>query len=152
VLFDKKNYMHYSITHSYILKPLFAHLQKRCLLLTVFLFFALVVTSSAQSPETIVGKWKGEAKHDREIEFYLSKDGLYYGKTIGTGTKKSDKGHLLLRKLVYVSEEKVFRGIMSPPDRNAEINATLSFSTPNRLKVVGHKMFMTKTIYFIRAN
>jgi hypothetical protein len=103
-----------------------------------------------QSPSALVGKWKGEDKPDNHSEFFLAKDGFYYGKLIYEGKEKKNLGKILFHKLKYDATTKTFQGSMSPPDADLKINATISFFGKEKLKVVVKKFMMTKTIYLLR--
>jgi hypothetical protein len=94
------------------------------------------ISISAQTEKNIIGKWKGEDKQGMETEFYLDKDGLYYGKIIKDVDKKGVLGKIIFKKMKYDPKSKSFKGTMSPPDRDIEINAT--------------KFVMTKIVFLIR--
>lgn len=85
-----------------------------------------------------------------ESEFYLDSDGLYYGKIIKDQDKKGALGKTTFKKLKYDPKSKSFKGTMSPPDRDMEIDAIITFEGNDKLKVVAKKFLMTKTVYLIR--
>jgi hypothetical protein len=62
---------------------------KRTILTTAVLLCMLAVR--AQTTSAIIGQWKDEKEPDRQMEFYLDKDGLYYAKTINSSTMKPPK-------------------------------------------------------------
>jgi hypothetical protein len=103
-----------------------------------------------QTPNTIIGKWKGEDRPNNHTEFFIANDGLYYGKLIFEGIEKKNLGKIMMKKLLYNSTTKEFKGTMSPPDANIELNVTISFVRNDKLKVVAKKLLMTKTIYLLR--
>ncbi len=117
-------------------------------LLVALLLFTVSIT--AQTESTIIGKWKGEDKPDMQSEFYLDKDGFYYGKVIKDTDNKGTLGRIILKKFKYNSKTNSFSGKMSPPDRDMELDATITFESNDKLKIVAKKFIMTKTIYFIR--
>jgi hypothetical protein len=119
-------------------------IQKNILLL----FFSVTVFGQTQS--TIIGKWKGEDKPNLQSEFYLGKDGLYCGKIIKDTENKGTLGRIILKKFKFDPKTSSFKGRMSPPDRDIELDATITFESKDKLKIVAKKFIMTKTIYFIR--
>ncbi len=100
-----------------------------------------------QPPTAIIGKWKGEDKPTNHIEFYIGKDDLVYGKLIYEGNETKNIGKILFKKLKYNSISKVFKGVMCPPDATIEIDATLSFISDSKIKVVIKKFVITNTKY-----
>ncbi len=121
---------------------------KRSILTTAVLLCMLAVR--AQTASTIIGQWKDEKEPDRQMEFYLDKDGLYYAKTINSKKKEMINGQVLIKKLKYDEASKTFKGIMSPPDANLELNATVTIVTDEKLKIVAKKLVMSKTIHLVR--
>jgi hypothetical protein len=107
---------------------------------------------SAQNAQRIIGKWKNEADQNKQAEFFLAKDNLYYGKLIAENGKTENIGRLIMKKLQYDEQKRIFTGTLSPPDIAFDLNATVSFVNDNKLKVEATKFFMTKTVYFIRIN
>jgi hypothetical protein len=103
----------------------------------------------AQSATTIAGKWKAENDPDQKSEFYLAKDNFYYAKVIESQNTENN-GKIILKKIKYNEATKTYKGIMSPLDKDIELNATISFITNHKLMVVAKKAFMSKTLYFIR--
>lgn len=111
--------------------------------------FALLATilfsagSFSQNPNDIVGKWKDEKHNSKQLEIYLGKDGLYYGKEV-----TSDK--IILKQLTYNEKLKNYTGKMSPPEKDITLNVTISFESSTRLKFVAKKFIMSKEIYFVK--
>jgi hypothetical protein len=116
------------------------------------LIFAILssMTAWSQTEHDIIGKWKGEDKPDMQSEFYLAKDGLYYGKIIKDTENKGTLGRIILKKFKYNVKTNSFKGTMSPPDRDMELDATITFESNDKLKIVAKKFIISKTIYFIR--
>lgn len=104
----------------------------------------------AQSPNEITGKWNNKEDKHGLMEFYQGEDGLYYGRMINADGGEAKLGKVVLRKLRYNSESKTFTGLISPPDFNIELNATLSWIDKDALLVVAKNMFKTKKIRFDR--
>lgn len=121
---------------------------KRAILTTTALLVMLAVR--AQSASAIIGQWQDEKEPDRQMEFYLDKDGLYYAKTINSKRKEMINGQVLVKKLKFDEVSKTFKGTMSPPDANLELNATMTIVTNDKLKIVAKKLVMSKTIQLIR--
>jgi hypothetical protein len=120
--------------------------------LSKFLFFLIlhVSTMYAAVPNSLIGKWKGEDKPNNHTEFFVAKDGFYYGKLIYEGVETKNLGNLIFKKVKFNSAKNNYQGKMCPPDANLEIDATISFITPNKLKIVLKKLLLSKTIYFVR--
>jgi uncharacterized protein (DUF2147 family) len=118
---------------------------------TTVLALFISLTVSAQNEKDILGKWKTDDNANVEAEIYLSKDGLYYGKVIKDNGKNVTNGKIILKKLVYNSKKKSFKGKLSPHDRDMEFNATLTFEGEDKLKVEASKFLVfSKTIYFLK--
>lgn len=118
-------------------------------------FIALVVCLattfvSAQMPDAIIGKWTGEDKSEFISEIYLGKDNLYYSKVIKEGGSTKNAGKTVMKKLKYDEQSKTYVGTMNPPEKNIELNITVSIINNDKLKVVAKKFFITKTMYLIR--
>jgi hypothetical protein len=110
-----------------------------------------VTTSiSAQSANTILGKWQDETDANRRMDIYQDKDGLYYGKSAAEKDKKVNTAKTALKKLKYDASSQTFKGTMNPPDADIDLNVTVSFVGNDKLKFVAKKFFMTKTIYLLR--
>ncbi|MFM9838298.1 MAG: hypothetical protein ACKVOQ_08550 [Cyclobacteriaceae bacterium] len=124
------------------------HYVKRTTLTCATVLLALAAFS--QSASSIVGQWKDEKEPDRQMEFYQDKDGLYYAKTINSKKKEMVNGQVLVKKLKYDEASKTFKGTMSPPDANLELNATVTIVSNDKLKIVAKKLVMSKTIHLIR--
>ena len=121
---------------------------KRTILTTTALL--VMLAARAQSASAIIGQWKDEKEPDRQMEFYLDKDGLYYAKIINSKRKEMINGQVLVKKLKYDEATKTFKGLMSPPDAKLELNVTISFSGQDKLKIVAKKFVMTKTLQLVR--
>jgi uncharacterized protein (DUF2147 family) len=121
---------------------------KRTILTTTALLVMLAVR--AQSASAIIGQWQDEREPDRQMEFYLDKDGLYYAKIINSKKKEMMNGQVLVKKLKYDEVTKTFKGTMTPPDANLELSATVTMVSHDNLKIVAKKLVMSKTIQLIR--
>ena len=118
---------------------------------TTVLALFLSLTVSAQKEKDILGKWKTEDNADVQAEIYLLSDGLFYGKVIMDKDKKVTNGKIILKKFVYNKKTNSFKGKLSPHDRDMELNATITFESEDKLKVVASKFLVfSKTIYFLK--
>lgn len=114
-------------------------------------FYLFSVTSFAQSPHAIIGKWKPEEKDKQmEMEIYLAKDGKYYGKRINDKSSNSGNGTLIMKSLSYDAGSKTYKGTMSPPDAGISLNVTLSLASADSIKIVARKLVMKKVFYLVR--
>lgn len=121
---------------------------KRVILTTALLLSLLA--ARAQTASAIEGQWKDEKDPDRQMEFYLDKDGLYYAKVIHSKKKDVTNGQVLVKKLKYDEATQTFKGFMSPPDSNLELNATITFLAKDKIKIVAKKAILTKTLHLVR--
>jgi hypothetical protein len=96
----------------------------------------IALTAYSQSASSIIGKWKDIEQPDRQMEFYLDKDGLYYAKAVNDKSNESINGKVLVKKLKYDDATKTFKGLMSPPDAKLELTATISFIGQDKLKML----------------
>lgn len=117
---------------------------------TTVLALFISMSVSAQKEKDILGKWKAEDNVNVEAEIYFSDDGLYYGKVIKDKNKKITNGKIILKKFVYNKKANSYKGKMSPHDRDMELNATITFESEDKLKVVASKFLFSKTVYFLR--
>lgn len=113
---------------------------------------ALLIMSfqSMSNPKTLIGKWKSENGPKLSVEFYLEKDGTYYGKI----SDPTDKyyGKMVFKKMVYDQKENCFSGTLTPADKDITLNTTVSIESNNKLKVVAKKLLITRVIYFSKIN
>jgi hypothetical protein len=110
----------------------------------------ITLAAFPQTESSIIGQWKDIEQPDRQMEFYLDKDGLYYAKAVNDKSKESINGKVLVKKLKFDEATKTFKGLMSPPDAKLELNVTISFSGQDKLKIVAKKFVMTKTLQLVR--
>jgi hypothetical protein len=122
--------------------------ERKLLLTAVVLLSALAMY--AQTAPAIMGHWRDEKEPHRQMEFFLDANGLYHAKTINSKDKDMINGQVLLKNLKYDEYTRAFKGLMSPPDANLELDATVIMINNNRLKISAKKWMMSKTIYLIR--
>jgi hypothetical protein len=113
-------------------------------------FSTLSLGAIAQN--NLLGRWKDEKDNKRVVEIYLAKDGLYYGKVVKLPDNTAKLGHLLFQKCSFDAKTESLNGTMHPPKGNIMIDATIQLDKDGKLKVVGKKLFVTKTLYFIKEN
>jgi len=116
----------------------------------LFAVTLISTTISAQEPVSILGKWCGVEEPDRQIEFVQEKDGSFTGKVINSMSNNPKNGTLLLKNLKFDPKSKTFIGNMTPPDKDIELEARVSFEGDDKLKLEASKFFITKTIHFLR--
>ncbi len=105
----------------------------------------------AQNVHAILGKWKNlDEGKAMQLEIYLGQDGYYYGKIINDNNQPSKNGTIALKTLQYDAAMGSYKGAMQPPDSKMEINITATLLGNNKLKMVGKKLFMSKTFYLQR--
>lgn len=107
------------------------------------LLIALANDAIAQG-KSITGLWKDEDKQGVKIQIYHANDGAYYGKAVDSS------GKIVLKKLIYNSLKKQYKGTMHPPNANIELNATLTQISADRIKITVRKLLLTKTMYISR--
>jgi uncharacterized cupredoxin-like copper-binding protein len=105
----------------------------------------------AQNAHDILGKWKNlDEGKAMQMEIYLAQDGKYYGKIINDNNQPSKNGTIALKALQYDAPTASYKGTMQPPDSKMEIQITATLVGNNKLKMVGKKLFMSKTFYLQR--
>jgi uncharacterized protein (DUF2147 family) len=114
-------------------------------------FFMGSQVSYAQNAHAILGKWKNlDEGKAMQLEIYLAQDDKYYGKIINDNNQPSKNGTIALKALQYDAAMGSYKGTMQPPDSKMEINITATLLGNNKLKMVGKKLFMSKTFYLQR--
>jgi Uncharacterized protein conserved in bacteria (DUF2147) len=105
----------------------------------------------AQNADAILGKWKNlEEGKAMQLEIYLAQDGKYYGKIINDNSQPTKSGTIALKALQYDDATASYKGTMQPPDSKMEVNITATLLGNDKLKMVGKKLFMSKTFYLQR--
>jgi hypothetical protein len=119
---------------------------------SVFTIGILTLSLGAIAQNNLLGKWKDEKDDKRVVEIYLAKDGLYYGKVVRLPDTNAKLGHLIFQKCSFDAKTESLKGTMHPPKGNVAIDATIQLDKSGKLKVVGKKFLLTKTLYFIKEN
>jgi len=116
-----------------------------------FLVIQLMSASiQAQQPINIIGKWKGVEESDRQIEFFQEKDGSFSGKVINDKSKDPKNGVVMIKNLKYDSKTKSFKGKMSPPDKDIQMDTKIIFIGNDKIKIESSMLFMTKSFHLVR--
>ncbi len=123
---------------------------KKQILTVAIAILAITGGLYAQSANSLVGKWQANKDPKRQVEFIQLADGMIEGKAINSTDKKIPKGHTMFQGFSYDAKTGTFKGKMQPPDAKISIDATASIENVNVLKIVGKKLFMTKTLVFTR--
>ncbi len=116
------------------------------------LITTLIITISMAfniAKQDIIGNWKATEMENSTINVYKADDGHIYGKIIESN-RKDWVGELILKKVKYYSDDKVWKGEVYSLERKMSIDVTLNLENQNKLKIVGKKFLMTKTFYWIR--
>jgi uncharacterized protein (DUF2147 family) len=130
------------------MKPLW---KKYILLMSSVL--ALSAVFAQQSPNAIVGRWKGEEEgKPLQMEIYLAADGKYYGKVVNDDNKKSKNGAIVVKQLSYIPKSNTYKGSMQPPEAAMTFNITLSLENNDRIRIVARRFLISKTMYLSRIN
>lgn len=104
----------------------------------------------AQTAQDIKGKWQGEDKAAKQMEIIDEANGQFYGKIINDASKKSQNGHLILKKLTWDEKTKTFQGFINPPEIGKDLHVTVSFISKDKLQFKVKNFFITKTVSFTR--
>lgn len=114
------------------------------LLLTVLTVF----TANAQNAESkIAGNWHNEELDKSTMNVYKATDGFWYAKIIKSSDSKKI-GKMILSKVKFNMGDNNYKGILTPPTNSMEINATITFTSDGKLKLIGKTLFITKTYTF----
>ena len=105
------------------------------------------LNSFANKEHNIIGKWYAEEIEKSTIEIEQKEDGNFYGEIVAS-EKKEWIGKTVLDNLKYDSKTNTWKGEIYSLKRNMTIDVTLSLESEMRLKLVGKKLFMTKTFYW----
>jgi len=123
---------------------------KTRIVLSILLFASVV--SHSQSNKTILGVWKNVEDETKMIEFYENSDNIILGRALTDLNSRNESKRVIIRDLLYDGSKKTYSGKMSPPGKDLELNATISFDTNDGLIIVGRKFLLKKTIYLERVS
>lgn len=114
-------------------------------LIIAIITFGLISSFSMADP--IIGKWSAPDMENSIIQVYKDKDGFIYGKIIDCD-KKEWIGKIVLRKVTYDRKNNQWKGEVYSLLRNTSIDVTLNLESRKKLRLVGKKLFFTKTFYW----
>lgn len=115
----------------------------KCLTL---LLFSLILCTASVAQNKIIGKWKDADHPEKQIEVYLQ-NGKYYGKSINSKT-----GFLVLKDLVWIEKENIYKGILTNPDNNSTYNISIAMIDDNKFKFKVGKFIFYKIFNFLRIS
>lgn len=114
------------------------------------LFICLGCHALAQSADELIGQWQDVKHPEKKVEIYRLPSGKYEGKALEKSTSQSDKPHILLRDLIWVPQEKKYKGRIAPPEGGGEINIDLLWVSPDEFTFSVSRFLMTRTFRFKR--
>lgn len=110
----------------------------------------LSIKVSAQDySQKIIGSWYAEELDQSTIEVTRLTDGSFQG-TIKASSTPTYIGHKVIYNFRYHEEERSYKGTISSAARNMELEGVITVEKDGRLKLIGKKLFMTKTFYWVR--
>lgn len=120
----------------------------------IILLFLLAISTPlaylAAQENIIEGLWYCEALDKTTMKIFKSADGLWYS-TIISSQNAPTVGKNILKKLSYDQKNKEYKGDLYSPSRNMTLAATLTITNDNKLKIVGKKLIISKTFYWVRV-
>ncbi|WP_445908722.1 hypothetical protein [Yeosuana sp.] len=119
--------------------------------ITISLLLFTIVSFSQSSANDFKGDWFTSEMDNMTITIFLATDGFWYGKIIKSD-EKENIGHLLLYKMKFDQEKNTLVGVLKRPDNGMKVNATVSLDGAKKLKVVGKKLLITKTVNWTKAD
>lgn len=116
--------------------------------LTFFLANTCLLTAQTLESD-IAGKWSLADGDHSFIEFEKTENGDWKGIITETDVARSI-GKLLFDEGVYNAEKDAIEGVLIHPDSGWKVNGKVTLDSPQRLKVVASKLFISKTFYWPR--
>ena len=118
------------------------------IILGLLVAVAAIEVASA-NPDAILGKWLAKDLDNSIIQVKSQEDGSVVG-TIIESSNEAYLGVKILYDCKYIAEAGHYKSVIYSPARKMEIDATISLESDKKLKVVGRKLFLTKTFYWKR--
>ena len=115
-------------------------------------FIQLHLNSFKSEPyyaDAILGKWYCEEMDQSTFEVKKNDKGVYSA-TVIRSSRKESIGKVVFKDGVFLPQKKVWKGMLNPPTRNIEVEATFSLLNDTKLKLEGKVFFMSKTFYWQR--
>jgi uncharacterized protein (DUF2147 family) len=120
-------------------------------IITISIFLWISNPLFAQNNENdITGNWYCEEIDKTTMKIFKSSDGLWYSTILASDDKK-DVGKNALKKLAYNPTEKLYKGDLYVSSQNFNLSAVVSLQPDGRLKVVGRRLIISKTVYWTRV-
>ena len=119
--------------------------------LTIGILFFTALSFSQNSANDFQGNWLTSEMENTTINIFLAKDGFWYGKIIKSDTKENI-GKMLLNKMKFDKMKNVLEGKLIRPNNGMVVNATISLDGDKKLKMVGKKLFITKTVHWTKVD
>ncbi|MEM8907187.1 MAG: hypothetical protein AAGD05_05010 [Bacteroidota bacterium] len=118
----------------------------------VMLVIALLLVrplSAQDFPAQGSGLWLAKDFDNSTIQLSETSQGLWTA-TIVQSDKSEFVDKVIFNAGKYLPEKQQLKGTLIKPDNGMKINTTISFEDEKTLKVVGRKLFVTKTFYWTR--
>jgi uncharacterized protein (DUF2147 family) len=117
-------------------------------LIAISLFLWISNSLFAQNNENdIAGNWYCEEADKTTMKIFKNTDGFWYS-TILTSDDKKGIGKNALKKMEYNPIEKQYKGDLYVAGKNLNLSATVSLQPDGKLKIVGKKVIISKTLYW----
>jgi len=118
------------------------------LFLSFFINHTMLHANGVKDQEgKLIGKWYAEDLEQSVISIVKKSDGTLEGTIVESADSKFI-GKRVLYDLKYEGDDQAFKGRLYSPKRNMEIDCTITFESSEKLKIVGKKLFMTRTFYW----
>lgn len=118
---------------------------------TISILFFTILSFSQNNVNDFKGNWFTSEMNNTTISIFLLTDGFWYGKIIKSDTEENI-GKLLLNKMKFDKTKNVLEGKLNSPSNGMTVNATVSLDGDKKLKVVGKKLLITKTVNWTKAD
>ncbi|GAA4468367.1 hypothetical protein GCM10023093_25840 [Nemorincola caseinilytica] len=123
--------------------------MKKILISFAFLLIS-VVNAIAQSSDVIVGNWYSKELSGSTMHVYRTKSGKWAAQ-LTASEKKEWIGKILFDDCTFDSKDNCYKTVLAPPNQPFKINTKI-YITEGSLTMVGKKLFLSKTFYWIKLN
>lgn len=117
-------------------------------IMTVMILIVVSLTANAQTPNSILGKWKDADHPDKQIEI-KDYNGKYIGKSVNT-TQPNENGRIVFTDLIWSESSKSYTGILINPDNGDEFKIEIKIVGTDRFKFTVGKFIFSRTFTFKR--
>jgi hypothetical protein len=97
----------------------------------------------------LAGEWTRD-DNVQKIELYQT-DSRWFARLISSSEKGAKPGFILFRDFEYDERKHHFRGTVVVPTSGMQASAELACVGDDRIRVIAHKFFISKSFGFIRA-